>query len=229
MLDASLSIGLRQTAVLVVRGASEDTLFDRELVARLDRALEVAHVEHHALEFKVAKSGFMDSGRREAYEAKSADHAWFEIYEFLGKQVEDAELKRPEPAARSADVAPTAPGVDVAPAARPHASIADVMRAVNGATGVCGEVAQSLGEGLPEEKDWKLLRARAAIMSDAGVLLLQLKPPRGSQSSWRRHAASYRDAAAALAAAADRRNIAEARQAFARLKTDCNRCHSEHR
>jgi cytochrome c556 len=58
---------------------------------------------------------------------------------------------------------------------------------------------------------------------------LELKPAKGSQSSWRRHATSYRDAAAALASAADRRNLAEARQAFDRLKTNCGRCHSDHR
>jgi Dienelactone hydrolase family/Cytochrome C' len=219
-LDAPLSIGLRQTAVLIVRGASEDTLLDRELVARLESAFGVAHVEHRVLEFKSAKTGFMDSGRREAFDAKSADRAWFEIYEFLGKHVEDAELKTPEMTGRSSDIAQ---------AATPLVSIADVMRAVNGATGVCGEVSQSLGEGLREEKDWKLLHARAAIMSESGVLLMSFKPTRGSQSSWRRHAASYRDAAAALAAAAERRNIAEVRQAFDRLKTNCNQCHSDHR
>jgi len=220
VLDGQLSIGLRQTAVLIVRGGSENTLLDGGLVARLERAFGVAHVEHRVLEFKSAKTGFMDSGRSDVFDAKSADRAWFEIYEFLGKHVEDAELKTQERAGGSSDVAQ---------ADRPFASIGDVMRAVNGATGVGGEVAQSLGEGLREEKDWKLLRARAAIMADAGGLLMELKPTRGSQSSWRRHAASYRDAAAALAAAADRRNLAEARQAFDRLKTNCNRCHSDHR
>jgi dienelactone hydrolase len=220
VLDGPLSVGLRQTPVLLVRGAAEDTQRDRRLLEGLRRAFETAHVEHRILEFKSAKAGFMGSGPRDTYEARSANQAWFEIYEFLGKQVEDAELKTPQT---------TGPSSDVVPAAPPHVSIGDVMRAVNGATGVCGEVAQSLGEGLREEKDWKLLRARAALMSDAGVLLLELKPPRGTQASWRRHAASYRDAATALTAAVDRRNLADARQAFERLKTTCNRCHSDHR
>jgi dienelactone hydrolase len=220
VLDGPLSIGLRQTAVLIVRGAFENTLSDRELVARQERAFGVAHIAHRVLVPKSAKTGFMDSGRRDAFDEKSANHAWFEIYEFLGKHVEDAELNQPERAGGSSEVAHTD---------RPYSSIGDVMRAVNGATGVCGEVAQSLGEGLREEKDWKLLHARAAIMSDAGGLLMELKPTRGSQSSWRRDAALYREAAAALAAAADRRNLAEAHKAFDRLKTNCNRCHSEHR
>lgn len=95
VLDAPLAIGLRQTVVLIVRGTSEVTPLDRELVARLEQAFEIAHVEHRVLELKSAKTGFMDSQRREAFDAKSADRAWFEIYEFLGKHVEDAELKTP--------------------------------------------------------------------------------------------------------------------------------------
>ena len=221
VIDAPLSIGLRQTAVLIVRGAVRGDPVGwgtcREAGAPLSA---VAHVEHRVLEFKSAKTGFMDSQRPDAFDAKSADHAWFEIYEFLGKHVEDAELKAPLLAGRSSDVAQ---------ADRPFVSIGDVMRAVNGASGVCGEVAQSLDEAPREEKDWKLLRARAAIMADSGVLLMGLKPTKGSPSSWQRHAASYRGAATALAAAADRRNLAEARQAFGRLKTNCDRCHSDHR
>jgi dienelactone hydrolase len=218
--DPPLSIGLRQTAVFIVAGAYQVTPLDREFSARLERAFEIAHVEHRVLELKSAKTGFMDSQRREAFDAKSADRAWFEIYEFLGKHVEDAELKTPLITVRSSDVAP---------AAHPFVSIGDVMRAVNGASGVCGDVAQSLNEDPREEKDWKLLRARAAIMADSGALLMGLQPLKGSPSSWQRHAASYRGAATVLAAAADRRNIAEVRQAFARLKANCSRCHSDHR
>ena len=122
-LDPPLSIGLRQTVVLIVRGASEVTPLDRELVARLEQAFEIAHVEHRVLELKSAKTGFMDSQRREAFDAKSADRAWFEIYEFLGKHVEDAELKTPLITVRSSDVAP---------AAHPFVSIGDVMRGSTG-------------------------------------------------------------------------------------------------
>jgi len=220
MIDAPLSVGLRNTAVLIVRGTSEATPFEGELVARLERALVVAHVEHRVREFKNAKTGFIDGRRRDAVNAKSADHAWFEIYEFLGKHVEDAELKTPLVTGRSSDVAQSA---------RPFVSIGDVMRAVNGPSGVRSGIAQSLEEIPQEEKDWKLLRARAAVMADSGTLLMGLKPPKGGARSWQRHAASYRDAAAALATAADRRNFADARQAFDRLNMACGRCHSDHR
>ncbi len=219
-IDAPLSIGLRRTAVLIVRGTSEDTVLDQERVARLERAFAGAPVEHRMLEFKSAKTGFLESRRRDASDAKSADHAWFEIYEFLGKHVEDAGLKPPIIASRDSEAAQSAP---------PFVSIGDVMRAVNGPSGVRGGVAQSLGEAPRGEKDWKLLRARAALMADSGVLLMGLKPSKGGRASWQRHAASYRDAAAALTAAADHRNFADARQAFDRLNTSCVGCHSDHR
>jgi dienelactone hydrolase len=219
-IDAPLSIGLRRTAVLIIRGTSQATVLDQEQVARFKRALAGARVEHRVLELKSAKRGFLESGRLDGADAKSADHAWFEIYEFLGKHVEDAELKPLLAADRSPEAAPSA---------SPFVSIGDVMRAVNGPSGVRGGIAQSLGEAPRDDADWKLLRARAAVMADSGVLLMGLKPSKGTTASWRRHAASYRDAAAALAAAADRRSFDEARQAFDRLNTSCGRCHAEHR
>jgi dienelactone hydrolase len=225
VIDAPLSIGLKHTAVLLVRGASDATPSDRELVAKLERAFGGARIEHHVLEFKKAKAGFMEPGRRDAFDMHWANRAWIEIYEFLAKHVEDAELKTPFVAIRSSDEATSA---------RPFVSIADVMRAVNSPSGPRGGVAQSLGKASTgkaslEEKDWKLLRARAAIMADSGVLLMGLKPPRGGPATWQQHAASYRDAAAALVNAADRRNFADARQAYDRLRTSCDRCHADHR
>jgi len=224
-LDAPLSFGLRRTAVLIIRGTSAATVLEREQLANLNRALTEARIEHRVFEFDHAKigflqAGFLQSGRRDAAETKSVDHAWFEIYEYLGKHVEDAEQKPTQVAGR---------GPDAAQPALPFVSIADVMRAVNGPTGVRGAVAESLSEAPQNEKDWKLLRARSAVMADAGVLLMSLKPPRGTAATWQRHTASYRDAAATLVAAADRRNVAETRQAFDRFNTTCARCHADHR
>ena len=219
VLDPPLSIGLRQTAVFIVAGAYQVTPLDREFSARLERAFEIAHVEHRVLELKSAKTGFMDSQRREAFDAKSADRAWFEIYEFLGKHVEDAELKTPLITARSSDVAP---------AAHPFVSIGDVMRGQRcfGSMRRRGAIAERRSTG---REGLEAASPRAAIMADSGALLMGLQPLKGSPSSWQRHAASYRGAATALASAADRRNIAEVRQAFARLKANCSRCHSDHR
>jgi hypothetical protein len=181
---------------------------------------EFDHAQTGFLQAGFLQAGFLQSGRRAASETKSVDHAWFEIYEYLGKHVEDAEQKLPQV---------PGPSSDAAQPALPFVSIADVMRAVNGPTGVRGAVAQSLSEAPRNEKDWKLLRARAAVMADAGVLLMSLKPTKGTAATWQRHAVSYRDAAATLVAAADRHKVADARQAFDRFNKTCNRCHADHR
>ena len=152
--------------MLFVRGAAEETASSRELAARLERALALAHVEHHTLEFKSAKTGFMDRQRPGAFDSKSADRAWFKSTNSSASMSK----MRPLIAGR---------GSDFSPAVHPFVSIDDVMHAVNGASGMCGDVAQSLNEGPREEKDWRLLRARAAIMADSGILLMSLKPPKG--------------------------------------------------
>jgi dienelactone hydrolase len=220
LIDPPLSVGLRQTAVLLVCGRSGGTALESERLANFERDLATGHIQHRRVDFKNAKPNFMESRHSATDDAKSADHAWFEIYEFLGKHVEDAEPQTRLLSKRNTQDAPPV---------RPAVSIADVMRAVNGPAGIRGGIAQSLNVSPREEKDWKLLRARAAVMADSGTLLLGLRPSRGDATRWQRHTASYRDAAAALAAAADRRDLADARRAFDRLNGTCGKCHADHR
>jgi hypothetical protein len=218
LIDPRLSVGLRETSVLLVCGTAQATDSAREQLADFERALSAGHIRHRRVEFKTAKPNFMETRQIATYDAKSADRAWFEIYEFVGKYVEDAEPKTTPLASKSG----------AADASR-AVSIGDVMRAVNGPKGIRGTVAQSLNGAPGEAKDWKLLRARAALMTDSGTSLLSLKPPRGDETHWQRHAVSYRDAAAALAVAADRHDLADARRAFDRLNGTCAKCHAEHR
>jgi len=219
-INTPLSIGLKHTAVLIVRGTRESTNADREFRSHLERDLAIAGIEHHVLELGDARSGFMESGRGDVTPAKAADRAWFEIYEFFGKHVEDAELNSSLVVARSSITGKSDP---------PLVSIDDVMRAINGPAGIRSDVARALGEAPRDEKEWKLLRARAAVMTDSGATLMRLKPQKGTAASWRRHATAYRDAAAALVDAADRRKLTDARSAFDRLNASCARCHAEHR
>jgi dienelactone hydrolase len=219
-IDASLSLGLKHTAVLIVRGTRQLTNAKREERSHLERNLASAGVEHRVLELSDAKPGFMENSRGNASDAKAADRAWFEIYEFFGKHVEDAELNSSPAVARSSITAKSDP---------PRVAIDDVMRAINGSAGIRSDVARALGEAPRDEKEWKLLRARAAVMTDSGATLMGLKPQKGTAASWRRHATAYRDAAAALVDAADRRKLTDARSAFDRLNASCARCHAEHR
>lgn len=211
---------LQHTAVLVVRPAADATFLDGEYLARLKRRFEDAGVEHRVLDFDTARTGFMDHKRDGAFHAESADRAWFEIYEYLGKHVEDAPLK-----ALLAARQDSGGGQPL----RQVASIADLMQAVNAPSGVRGALAQSLAAEPDSEKGWRQARARAALMTDAAELLLGLEPPKGNLAHWRRHAGAYRDAAAAIAQAADRRDYSAARQALDRLNTSCGKCHLDHR
>ncbi len=86
-----------------------------------------------------------------------------------------------------------------------------------------------MNEGPRTDKDWQLLRAQSAVMTDAGTSLLNLTPHRGTVTSWQHHATFYRDAAAELTTAADHHNLPATRQALDRLNASCNRCHVDHR
>jgi dienelactone hydrolase len=217
-LDAPLALGLARTVLLIVRATADFPAQPDPQAARLNNALTANDIQHRQFDFKEARPGFMQS-RRTAAEATAADHAWFEIYEFLGKYVEDAEPNAP-PFGRTPQSTPSTV---------PVVTIADVMRAINSPTGLRGQIARTVNEGLHSEKDCHLLRAQAAVMTDAGTSLLKLTPRRGTASSWQHHAAFYRDAAAELTTAADHHNLSAARQALDRLNASCSRCHEEHR
>jgi len=87
MIDHRLAAALDRTAVLFVQanvGKGNG----------LQTRLAGAHGERRVFEVAGAKPGFMDCRSGEAFDAKATDRAWFEIYEFLGKHVEDAELDK---------------------------------------------------------------------------------------------------------------------------------------
>jgi hypothetical protein len=203
--------GLHSTAVLLVQAApgTRDRL--RRFVA--------SAVEPHELQLPGARSGFMDGRSGAAFNPKAADRAWFEIYEFLGKHVEDA-VPKPSLARRKASVDKSATH---------FVSIRDAMREANGPAGARTEVARALLDGPKDERDWKLLRERSRVLANCGAWLVDQTPHKGSAESWRRYAVSYRDAANGLADAAERGSLTEAQSALGRLNSSCARCHAEHR
>ena len=161
----------------------------------------------------------MDSRRREAFNSKAADRAWFEIYEFLGKYVEDA-VPKTKLAARSTAINKS--GLH-------FASIGDAMQKANGPAGARTEVARSLNEGPRDDQDWKRLGERSRVLAECGDWLINQTPHKGSAESWRRHAISYRQAVNALTEAIEQSNLHDARSALTRLNSSCARCHAEHR
>ncbi len=212
MLDDRLAAGLDRMALLFVQGnVGKGDHFGKFVASR--------HREHRVFELAGAKAGFMDCRSGEAFDSKAADRAWFEIYEFVGKYVEDADL-RPSLAQHNSTIEISSPH---------FTSITDAMRKANGTTGVRTAVARALNEGPRDDRDWKLLREQSRLLVQCGDWLATQTPRKGTAANWRRHAASYRDAAQALAEAAERSHRTDAEAALTRLNSSCARCHSDHR
>ena len=138
--------------------------------------------------------------------------AWVEIYELLGKYVEAA------PAAKT----PVPPEADIA-------RIVDIMRVINSDDGVRGRLAQSLAAPPANDGQWEQARSEAAIVAEAGNLLLAHRPPKGSATGWRQRATDFRSAAQALLRAIEMRDYAAAQQSFRVLPRTCAACHAEYR
>ena len=75
---------------------------------------------------------------------------------------------------------------------------------------------------------WTFARGQALLIAETGNLLM-LRPPRRGQEAWMGQAAELREAAAALARAAAKRDYDRSRNAFRDLAGTCNRCHQSFR
>ena len=184
-----------------------------------DQALQAAGIEHRFLVFEQAQTGFMNPGDPDRYHHDAAERAWFEMYEFFGKHVEDAPLKD-RLASR------------ISPAQQPSqkiATIADLMRVVNTPTGVRGDLARSLREQPKDEAEWSRIRSRSAVIAEVGRILAERSPPRGGRASWRRHLTGYRNAAESIVGAAGCHDYAAAVESLKNLSASCGACHLQHR
>ena len=142
---------------------------------------------------------------------RMTEQAWVDIYEFLGKHVEDASV------------------AGTAPLETPIARIVDIMRAIMSEQGVRGRLARELGTQPADDAQWEQARADAAIVAEAGNLLLAQRPPRGSPAGWRQRATDFRAAAQTLRDAVERRDFAAAQDSLRELPRACAACHVEYR
>ena len=204
--------GLRDTPVLGIF-SGPDQARAKEM-AGFRTALTVAKIPHHIHVFPNTKVHFMGPSVRKEYAEEHAEQAWFEIYEFLGKHVEDAGLAK--------DI--TIPGKD-----KSSVTIADIMQAVNQPTGVRGTLIQALKEKPADAKEWKRVRANAALIAEAGHWLEGMRPKKGSERHWREQARNYRQTATKIVAAADGHDYDAARLALNELGKQCAVCHKKHR
>jgi carboxymethylenebutenolidase len=206
------SAGLGRTPVLgLFAGRSEAV---RQALPAFRKALAEARLPHKVEVYDAAEGGFLGPPGRPGYARDVADRAWVEVYEFLGKYVEDAPTNQPAPAPAGAKAV---------------ATIADVMRSVNEPTGVRGSLLRDLEQSPGTARQWERVRANAALVAEAGRLLQARTPPRGSAAHWSAEAGAYTAAAEDLVSAADHRDYAAARRGLEALGARCASCHSRHR
>lgn len=142
---------------------------------------------------------------------RMTEQAWVDIYEFLGKHVEDANLTGP------------------AALETPIARIVDIMRAIMSEQGVRGRLARELASQPADDAQWEQARADAAIAAEAGNLLLAQPPPKGSPVGWRQRATDFRAAAQILRDAVERRDFVAAQDSLRELPRACAACHMDYR
>ena len=143
---------------------------------------------------------------------EDAEQTWVEIYEFLGKHVEDAR----------ATAAPASPEEQIA-------RIVDIMRVLSSNEGVRGRLAQSLAAPPASEEQWEQARSEAAIVAEAGNLLLARRPPKGTVSGWRERATAFRSESLTLLRAIERRDFPAAQQSLRTMPQTCAACHADYR
>lgn len=211
--EPGLILGLRGTPLLGVFGGEDPAA--RKALPAFRKALAAAQVP---CKFRIAAgagAGFMGPPDRKAYAHHPAEEAWVEIYEFLGKHVEDAR--------------PNAPAGQPGAGPKPVATIADLMLAVNGPAGVRGALGRALEQEPANAKQWDQVRANAALIAESGSWLETRTPAKGPPAHWKAQAKAFTAAAAAVVAAADRHDYAATRRGLQQLAAQCAACHNEHR
>jgi len=178
------------------------------------QALATHNVPHKIAVFEATSAGFMGPPARKEYVEQPAEDAWVEMYEFLGKYVEDADLNPPQ---------------RLTPPHKSVAAIADIMRAANNPTGLRGALIRSLAKEPADARTWKQVRAEAALLEEAAALLKNLKPRKGSLSHWQEQVRAFQQAALSIVTAADKQDFPEAQRALEKLGNRCSACHKKHR
>jgi hypothetical protein len=145
-------------------------------------------------------------------EREISETVWVEIYELMGKHVEDARVADPSP--------PLESGV---------ARIVDIMRAINSDDGVRGRLARMLASPPVNAEQWEQARSEAAIVAEAGNLLLARRPSKGSAAGWRERSIEFRTAAETLLRAVEAHDFSAAQEALRTLPKTCAACHAEYR
>jgi carboxymethylenebutenolidase len=214
--DPGLLAGLHSTAVLGICGARDEAA--QKALPGVRQALARAQIVHKFRIYEKAGRGFLGPPEQKSYVHEAAEDAWVDIYEFLGKYVEDAPDN------------PVTPGSATPESATRHiATIADLMRVMHGQQGLREALFQSLETKPASASQWAAVRARAALLAETGHLLQLRTPHKGSHHHYREQARAYTMTAEAIVQAADRQDFAGLQQHLQELSTRCAACHKQHR
>jgi Cytochrome C' len=145
-------------------------------------------------------------------QAGMSEQEWVDVYEYFGKHVEDVRINQPASSSEP-----------------PIARIIDIMRAINSEQGVRGRLARALATPPSTVEQWEQARSDAAVVAEAGNILMAEKPPKGSATGWQRRATDFRQAAQRLSNAVAARDFAAAQQSLRELPQTCAACHAEYR
>jgi carboxymethylenebutenolidase len=207
--------GLRGTPVLAIVAGRDPAL------PAFRKALAAGGGPVRIRELVELPAGFMRPRPGKPFAHAETEQAWVDVYNFLGKYVEDAPENGPWMQHTTAD-APVAH--------RPVATIADVMRTINHPdTGIRGSLIRGLEKEPSTVQQWKSIRAEAALIAEAGGLLQGRLPSKGSRSHWVERAQAYVAAARQVVTAADQRDFTAARRGLEELGASCAACHKQHR
>jgi carboxymethylenebutenolidase len=215
--DSVLIAGLRWTPVLGIFSTPDEKPLSA--LTGFRKALTAGGTIHRIRVYGRVQRGFMGPPDHQAYNLDAAEEAWVEIYEFLGKYVEDAAENNPFP--RAGERAPQA--------RKGIATIADLMRSINGPEGVRAALVESLRKEPENGRQWDQVRARAALIAETGRLLGTLTPRKGGRAHWHDSATAFTTAAQAMVAAADRHSYSGIQKNLKDLAASCATCHNRHR
>jgi dienelactone hydrolase len=215
--DAALIAGLRWTPVLGLFPGQNKKLL--EALPAFRKSLKDARIIHKLREFAKVEAGFMGPPGQKEYALEAAEEAWVEVYEFLGKYVEDAPENGPLAQA----------GARARGERKNVATVGDLMRSINGPDGVRGVLIEALRQKPADARQWNRVRGCAALIAEAGSLLQAHTPRKGGLSHWHDCSRRFRIAAEEVVTAADRQDYAAAQKGLKDLGACCATCHERHR
>ena len=115
--------------------------------------------------------------------------------------------------------------------AEEKAEVSDFMEVVHGTKGILGQIRDCMSGGGPaDDKAWKAVRARAAILlflTDS--ILVKSQPSKGDKASWKEKVTDYERSAKALAMAAWEKDSSGVKSQVNKISKSCNACHKVHR